>query len=81
MKPNSQFTQQGEPRVQEPRFSRLFIGYLILAQRYKELFNGGESGFSPDVPYEIDGHLTEIDTEKIDSDYMNSRFTKYLKAL
>ena len=55
--------------------------YLILAQRYKELFSGGEIGSIPDVPYEIDGHLTEIDTEKIDSDYMNSRFSKYLKAL
>ncbi len=34
-----------------------------------------------DVPYEIDGHLTEIDTDKIDADYMNSRFEKYLKSL
>ena len=55
--------------------------YLILAQRYKELFSGDGNGVIPDIPYEIDGHLTEIDTEKIDSDYMNSRFTKYLKAL
>jgi len=56
--------------------------YLILAQRYKELFEGGGDGrIMPDIPYEIDGHLTEIDTEKIDADYMNSRFTKYLKAL
>jgi type I restriction enzyme R subunit len=56
--------------------------YLILAQRYKELFGGGDDGGIPeDVPYEIDGHLTEIDTGKIDADYMNSRFTKYLRAL
>ncbi len=27
------------------------------------------------------GHLTEIDTGKIDSDYMNSRFEKYLKTI
>jgi type I restriction enzyme R subunit len=56
--------------------------YLILAQRYKELFYG-ENGGEPmgDVPFEIDGHLTEIDTGKIDADYMNSRFTKYLRAL
>jgi type I restriction enzyme, R subunit len=33
------------------------------------------------VPYEIEGYLTEIDTGKIDSDYMNSRFDKYLKEL
>ncbi|WP_227553857.1 type I restriction endonuclease subunit R, EcoR124 family [Acinetobacter haemolyticus] len=53
--------------------------YLILALRYKELFSEGGGGGS--VPFEIDGYLTEIDTDKIDSDYMNSRFTKYLKAL
>ena len=57
--------------------------YLILAMRYKELFSGDGSGVgsSDDVPFEIDGHLTEIDTGKIDSDYMNSRFEKFLKTL
>lgn len=56
--------------------------YLILALRYKELFaDGGNGGGGGSVPFEIDGYLTEIDTDKIDSDYMNSRFTKYLKAL
>lgn len=56
--------------------------YLILAKRYKELFQPSEGGSSGgDVPYDIDGYLTTIDTEKIDSDYMNSRFEKYLKLL
>ncbi|MGN0414251.1 MAG: type I restriction endonuclease subunit R [Agathobacter sp.] len=56
--------------------------YLTLAQRYKELFSGkGENGTSEDIPFEIDGYLIEIDTGKIDSDYMNSRFEKYLKVL
>lgn len=56
--------------------------YLILALRYKELFSeGGSGGGGGIVPFEIEGYLTEIDTDKIDSDYMNSRFTKYLKAL
>ncbi|MBJ9722387.1 type I restriction endonuclease subunit R [Acinetobacter calcoaceticus] len=56
--------------------------YLILALRYKELFSeGGSGGGGGGVPFEIEGYLTEIDTDKIDSDYMNSRFTKYLKAL
>lgn len=56
--------------------------YLVLALRYKELFNpNGGSGTTPDVPFEIDGYLTEIDTGKIDADYMNSRFEKYLKNL
>lgn len=35
----------------------------------------------PEVPYDIDGYLTEIDTGRIDADYMNSRFEKYLKVL
>jgi type I restriction enzyme, R subunit len=57
--------------------------YLTLILRYKELASsgGGGGGGSNDVPYEIDGYLTEIDTDKIDADYMNSRFEKYLKTL
>ena len=60
--------------------------YLVLALRYKELFAGGEEGAGggtgdDDVPYEIDTHLTEINTGAIDKDYMNSRFVKFIKAL
>ncbi|BCG66070.1 MAG: type I restriction enzyme, R subunit [Methyloprofundus sp.] len=55
--------------------------YLILALRYKELSSGGGGGGSGDVPFEIDAYLTEIDTGKIDSDYMNTRFDKFLKIL
>ncbi len=55
--------------------------YLILALRYKELFTGGDGeGFS-DIPFDIDGHLVAIDTGRIDTDFMNSRFEKYLKEL
>ena len=55
--------------------------YLVLVQRYKELFTPGTGSNVPDVPYDIDGHLTEIDTGRIDTDYMNSNFVKWLKAL
>ena len=55
--------------------------YLILAQRYKELFDTGSGPSVSDVPYDLDGHLTEIDTGKIDADYMNANFAKWLKAL
>ncbi|MDD4411974.1 MAG: HsdR family type I site-specific deoxyribonuclease [Bacilli bacterium] len=55
--------------------------YLILALRYKELANGGGGGRTTDVPFEIVGHLTEINTDVIDTEYMNSRFTKYLNIL
>ncbi|WP_020397154.1 type I restriction endonuclease subunit R, EcoR124 family [Thiolinea disciformis] len=57
--------------------------YLSLVLRYKELAGrsegGGDSG--GDIPFDISGYLTEIDTGKIDADYMNSRFEKYLKEL
>ena len=55
--------------------------YLVLVKRYKELFNHADGAEGEDVPYDIDGYLTTIDTDKIDSDYMNSRFEKYLKLL
>lgn len=56
--------------------------YLILVQRYKEMFSSGEGSVSgPEAPYELDGHITEIDTGLIDTDYMNANFAKWLKAL
>lgn len=56
--------------------------YKTLALRYKELFGTG-TGPNPsnDIPYDIVGYLTTIDTDDIDIDYMNSRFEKYLKLL
>ncbi|MGP8439100.1 type I restriction endonuclease subunit R, EcoR124 family [Paraburkholderia fungorum] len=54
--------------------------YLTLLQRYKELGAGGGGG-GESIPFDIDSHITEIDTGKIDADYMNSRFAKYLKVL
>lgn len=54
--------------------------YLSLLQRYKELGSGGGGG-GTDIPFDVDSHITEIDTGKIDADYMNSRFDKYLKVL
>jgi type I restriction enzyme R subunit len=55
--------------------------YLVLALRYKELFAGGGEGGGENIPFDIDGHLTEIDTGRIDANYMNSRFDKYLKLV
>ena len=55
--------------------------YLILVLRYKELTGGGGGIGGDDVPYDLAGYITEIDTGLIDSDYMNSRFDKYIKLL
>ena len=56
--------------------------YLSLVLRYKELTAKGEhdGAGGGDVPFDISGYLTEIDTGKIDADYMNSHFDKYLKS-
>jgi len=57
--------------------------FLVLAMRYKEMAapKSGGSTTIDDSAYEIDGYLTEINTGAIDTEYMNSRFDKYLKAL
>ena len=50
--------------------------------RYKELFSGGGSGGGDgDVPFDISGYLTEINTDRIDTDYLNARFDKYLELI
>ena len=57
--------------------------YLTLVQRYKELSDGdgGQTNGEGDLPYDIDAYLTTIDTDTINTDYINSRFEKYLKSL
>lgn len=55
--------------------------YDTLVQRYKELRPTPGDPSVPDVPFEIDGYITEINTGVIDAAYMNSRFEKYLKLL
>lgn len=57
--------------------------YISLVQRYKELVRSSGEGLggSFDVPFEIDSYITEVDTGRIDHDFMNSRFDKYCKTL
>ena len=55
--------------------------YFVLVQRYKELGDETPGPGTGDVPYDLVGYITEIDTGKIDADYMNSRFAKYIKLL
>lgn len=55
--------------------------YLILALRYKELFVEVDPTGKHSVPYGLDGYLMQIDTGKIDNDYMNANFVKWLRAL
>lgn len=57
--------------------------YVTLLTRYQELDKGErELGTATeDVPFDLDVHITHIDTDRIDADYLNSKFEKYRKAL
>ncbi|MCR8996516.1 type I restriction endonuclease subunit R [Brevibacillus laterosporus] len=54
--------------------------YNILLLRYKELLSGGGGGTTvDDVPFEVDYTIIEKDTVRIDHEYLDSRFDKFLK--
>lgn len=57
--------------------------YNALLQRYKELFSlaGRRRRANGDAPYDIDPYIMELDTGKIDTEYMNRNFRRYAKAL
>lgn len=57
--------------------------YDKLLARYKDLFKESLSGGggSDDVPFDLRSHINEIETDKIDQNYMNARFEKWLKAI
>ena len=57
--------------------------YDKLLARYKDLFNESLSGGggSDDVPFDLRSHINEIETDKIDQNYMNARFEKWLKTI
>lgn len=58
------------------------ITYDILLQRYKELARHDKGqGDIEDVYFDLDADITEINTNKIDQDYMNSRFQKYIRNI
>lgn len=55
--------------------------YTILVQRYKELTHGGGDDVGEEAPYDIKPYITEVDTGLIDSNYMDSNFKKYIRAI
>lgn len=58
--------------------------FLALIARYKELVSSDptdDHGTDPGTPaFDIDTHITHIDTDRIDADYLNDKFQKYIKA-
>ncbi len=55
--------------------------YDALLQRYKEIPTPDTGTDGGDTPFDIDTYITEIDTGRIDTDYMNANFSKWLKAI
>lgn len=57
--------------------------YDKLLARYKDLFkeSSDNGGGSDDVPFDLRSHINEIETDKIDQNYMNARFEKWLKTI
>ncbi len=56
--------------------------YNTLLARYKDLYYFSEENDNEsDVSFDLEGYITSIDTGKIDSDYMNTKFEKYLRVL
>lgn len=55
--------------------------YAAWLQRYKELGQGsGGSGEPDDLPFEINYELTEKNVDRIDHDYLNNNFERYVRS-
>lgn len=59
------------------------VTYDALLARYKDLFSdeSSEKGKVESVPYDVDGYLIAINTDKINADFLNSRFKKYIQSI
>lgn len=55
--------------------------YGIWLARYQEIPKQGGGGLGGALLFDIDPYLTETQTGIVNHDYINSRFSKYLKAL
>jgi type I restriction enzyme R subunit len=58
--------------------------YEILLRRYQDLQAAStptdETDTSRDIPYDLKGYITSIQTDRIDDSYMNEKFIKFIKA-
>lgn len=55
--------------------------YLILLQRYRELFEPSGGGEIYDFIYPVDTYITETGTGTIDAEYINSKFSRFIKKI
>jgi len=74
-----EYEEGGQMKSVELNFDERTYNALLL--RYKELLGGGSGSTGGSVPYDIDSHISELNTGKINADYMNSQFDIYMKVL
>jgi len=55
--------------------------YYALVARYKELPQSQPGTSTERAPFDINTHITHVDTGRIDSDYLNAKFAKYVRGL
>lgn len=55
--------------------------YNTLVARYKELSHRGVGVGEEELPYDLETYITEINTDKINADFMQTHFEKWLKEL
>lgn len=57
--------------------------YLVLLQRYRELFERetSDGGDDTEFDYPIDTYITETGTGTIDAEYLDAKFVKFVKKL
>ena len=77
----SEYVFEHETRITKVRMEFDEQTYQILLMRYRELFGPIEPGKERDFDYPEDSYITEIGTGKIDADYINSKFQKFIKQL
>ena len=68
-----------ELEIDKPTYDSLLLRYQELALEPSDEDDGDSGG--DNVPYDLDGYLVDLKTDRIDYDYMNSRFHKYIKSL
>lgn len=77
----SEYTFEHETSITKVKMEFDEQTYQILLMRYRELFGPVEPGKERDFDYPEDSYITEIGTGKIDADYINSKFQKFIKQL
>lgn len=76
------YITQVSPNEPEEKVTVIFTEEMYNAwlQRYKELGKSSSGGNGSGLPFEINYELTEKDADRIDYDYLNNNFKRYVKS-